>query len=269
MKPDKNRDQHIMVDDRINAGVVSAAEVMPEDIVLEIGGGPGNLTELLAKSAGQVYTVEKDRKYYAFLKEKFAERANVKVISGDALSVGLPYFDKIVSNPPYQILQEFFYRLVRERRQNFKCCVMTVPYGFAKLATGRPESSEFGVLSALFYAFYNVEILSAVRKEAFRPMPRVLSSLVRIVPVREEKGLLQLALKYAFLHEKQKIRNVMMKLLWDHGEALLKRKVTKNEAREIIESFDAGLAPELDKGIFQLSASEISMLFKQLQKVQS
>ncbi len=269
MKPDKNKDQHIIIDDRISARIINAADVIDEDVILEIGGGPGNLTGPLAKRARQVYTIEKDQKYCSLLKEKFTGRANIKVILGDALKVGLPHFDKIVSNPPYQILQEFFYRLVRERRQNFKCCVMTAPYGFVKIITNKPTSNKFGVLSALFYTFYNVEILSSIPKEAFNPTPRVLPNLIRIVPKTGGKALLQVILEYAFLHEKQKMRNAMMKLLWDRGEMFLKRKITKNDAREITESFDVSLTPALDKGIFQLSTKEISTLSKQLLKMQS
>ncbi len=269
MRPDKNKDQHIMVDDRIIARIVSAADVVGEDAVLEIGGGPGNLTKLLAKSAGQVYTIEKDQKYCELLKEKFAGAVNVKIIPGDALNVSLPYFDKIVSNPPYRILQEFFYRLVKEKRQNFRCCVITVPHGFTKLITSKPTNSEFGVLSALFYTFYSIEILSAVPKGAFDPEPRVLSNLIRIMPERGEKEPLRLILEYAFTHEKQKMKNVIMKLLWDHGEVFLKRKITKKEAREIVGSFDGNLKNALDKGVFQLSANEMSMLSKQLLKMQS
>ncbi|MCW6159571.1 MAG: methyltransferase domain-containing protein [Candidatus Micrarchaeales archaeon] len=269
MKPDKNKDQHIIVDERISAKIVNVADVIDEDVVLEIGGGPGNLTEILAKKSKQVYIVEKDQKYCMLLKEKFAGRSNVKVIPGDVLNVDLPNFDKIVSNPPYQILQEFFYRLIKERKQNFKSCIITVPYGFAKLITNKPASNEFGVLSALFYAFYDVEILDTIPEGAFNPKPRVLSNLIRIVPKTGKKTLVQAILEYSFLHETQKMRNVIMKLLWNRGEVLLKRKVTKNDAREIIESFDGNLTPALDKGVFQLSTREISMLCKQLLRMQS
>ena len=51
----------------------------------------------------------------------------------------LPNFNKIVSNMPYSILQQFFMRLIKERKQNFEQAVMIVPYGFAKKMTATPR----------------------------------------------------------------------------------------------------------------------------------
>ena len=268
MEPDKNKDQHIMIDSKISARLVSEAKIAHHDVILEIGGGPGNLTELLADKSGEVYTIEKDDTYASLLKEKFAGRSNVKIISGNILEVDLPRFDKIVSNPPYQILQEFFYRLVLEKRQNFKCCVMTVPYGFAKLITKMPGEDEFGVLSALFYAFYDVEVIEEVPKGAFEPEPRVLSSLVKIVPKKREAEFLQIVFEYLFLHDTQKIKNAIIKLLWNRGNSLMKRKITKNDAKKIVDSFE-GMVELLDKKIFQLSTEEVGVLSKQLLRIQS
>ena len=119
MVPDKKKDQHIMTDQNINKIIIDTASVNNNDDVLEIGGGPGNLTELLAKKAHFVYTVEKDKEYYELLKGKFANSDNVEVIFGDILETNLPKFNKIISNPPYQVLEPFFLRLVKEGKQNF------------------------------------------------------------------------------------------------------------------------------------------------------
>lgn len=265
MKPDKNKDQHIMVDSGTKEEMASAAYLTNADEVLEIGGGPGNLTEIISKRAKFVYTVEKDKRYYSLLKKKFAGIKKVKVINGNILDVELPRFDKIISNPPYKILQPFFYKLVKEGGFDFKCCVMTVPHGFAKLITKAPKNEGFGLISALFYAFYNVEVVTSIPKSAFNPEPRVTSYIVRITPKKDDSNLLRTVLKNAFLHNNMKLRNVILSALWNEGIRILNKKVTKKEARQMIEELKKeSLAPILNKSIFQLSTNETSMLSRDL-----
>jgi 16S rRNA (adenine1518-N6/adenine1519-N6)-dimethyltransferase len=268
MVPEKIKDQHIMIDSRINEMVVNAAQITSSDAILEIGGGPGNLTELLAKHAQILYSVEKDKEYLSILNKKFVDAKNVKIIPGSILDVKLPKFNKIVSNPPYQILQSFFFRLVKENKQDFECCVMIVPNKFTKLITNNPENLDSGVLSALFYAFYDVEIIEKVPKEAFDPMPRVTSYIIRVTKKKSNGNRLRIFLENIFLGGNKKIRNVILNALWNRGEIIINRKLTKKEARALVNEIDAlKIASILDKNIFQLSNDEIRDLSKALLKI--
>lgn len=71
MKLLKSRDQHILKDKRYLKKIVSVAEVR-DDVVLEVGCGPGNLTSLLLKKAKKVYGIEKDRRFVELLKRSLA-----------------------------------------------------------------------------------------------------------------------------------------------------------------------------------------------------
>ena len=264
---DKGKDQHIMLDSDISEMLVSSASIQEDDEILEIGGGPGNLTRLLAKHAAKVYTVEKDKKYFSILKRKFDDTSNVRPIFGDILDVELPRFNKIVSNPPYQILQQFFIRLVNERKYGFDCCVMFVPHNFAKIITTKPESDGFGALSALFYAFYNVEALGNVPKQAFEPMPRVTSHIVRIIPKDNEQKGVRALLTSIFLEDKKSIRNAIISTLWNDGEKCVGKRFTKKQAKEAVGRVSLELSSILDKNIFQLSNSEIRVLYKCLESM--
>ena len=261
MVPDKKKDQHIMIDQNINKIIIDTASVNNNDDVLEIGGGPGNLTELLAKKAHFVYTVEKDKKYYDVLSGKFAGSDNVAVILGDILEIKLPRFNKIISNPPYQILEPFFLSLVKEGKQNFECCVITVPHRFEKAMRLNPDNPEFSMLSALFFAFYTITEIATVPKEAFDPKPRVTSHLIEIRPKNDNGDLVCHILRNLFLKKEKKIRNVIHDALWNNGNKLIGKKVTKREAKEIIKKIDDGKAAEiLNKNVSQLSNEEVREL---------
>lgn len=260
MKPDKNKDQHIMLDSTFNERMISVSRIVKTDHILEIGGGPGNLTELLAEHAGRVYAVEKDSEYSSLLKKKFKDVGNVRVISGNILEIDLPDFNKIASNPPYSILQSFFFRLVQENRQDFECCTMIVPHKFTKLITDVPESVDFGVLSALFYAFYDVEVVADVPKEAFTPQPRVTSHMIRITQ-KENKDLISSVLRNLFYNHKKKIRNALLDMFWNSPNGIAGRKRTKREATGIVASIEEKTGELLlNKNVFQLSNAEMKSL---------
>ena len=259
--PDKIKEQHIIVDESAISKIVNAASLTEHDGVLEIGGGPGNLTKAIAAHAGQVYAIEKDPRYVLELKKIFSGNHKVMVIEGNAMDVIRPQFNKIVSNPPYKILQPFFLRLLHERKYNFECCVTVAPNGFSKLALAKPGSLDFGVMSAFFYAFYNVEVIAELKKNAFKPEPRVTSSILRISP-KPNQSPLSLMLKLMFLEDSRKIGNAMLSALWNNGESILQNKVTKAEARRIMDKFENGEQKKqiLEKRVFQLGNEEMASL---------
>ena len=244
-----------------NCKIANAASLTEHDSVLEIGGGPGNLTKAIAAHAGQVYAIEKDPGYIMELKKIFGGNRKVMVIEGNALDVKLPQFNKIVSNPPYKILQPFFLRLLHERKYNFECCITVAPHGFSKLALAKPGSLDFGVMSAFFYAFYNVEVIAELKKNAFKPEPRVTSSILKISP-KSNQSPLSLMLKLMFLEDSRKIGNAMLGALWNNGESILQNKVTKAEARRIMDKFENGEQKKqiLEKRVFQLGNEEMASL---------
>ncbi|MFA6373442.1 MAG: 16S rRNA (adenine(1518)-N(6)/adenine(1519)-N(6))-dimethyltransferase RsmA [Methanothrix sp.] len=156
--------------------IASYADLKPEDRVLEIGPGTGNLTEALASRAGHVYAVEIDPDLAAQL---FGRFSNVQVIKGDALRVELPPYNKIVSNLPYQISSKITYRLLS---RPFETAVLMYQWEFAERLAAAAGSEEYGRLAMVVGFFCRIEILEKVSKVAFRPMPQVDSAIVRLQP---------------------------------------------------------------------------------------
>jgi 16S rRNA (adenine1518-N6/adenine1519-N6)-dimethyltransferase len=260
----------MLVDSASIEKLVQAAILTSKDHVLEIGGGSGELTEEIAFHAGYVFAVEKDPAYASELRRKFASSKKVKVIEGNILNVVLPKFDKIVSNPPYSILQSFFLRLLHERKHEFQSCTIIVPYGFFSLITAKPGSRGFGTMAAFFYAFYNVETISEVDKAAFNPKPKVKSVILKISP-REDDTLLSKILRLMFLDEERKTRNLIIDALWNNGNSLFGREMTKRESRMVVTEMQErqGMKSILEKRMLQLSNDEMSVLSASLLKVLS
>ena len=168
--------QHFLMDRGATIRIASYAELEPEDNVLEIGPGTGNLTEALASRAGHVYAVEIDPDLAAQLSGRFS---NVQVIKGDALKVELPHYNKIVSNLPYQISSRITYRLLS---RPFETAVLMYQWEFARRLAAAVGSEEYGRLAMVVGFFCRIEILEKVSKMAFRPVPQVDSAIVRLQP---------------------------------------------------------------------------------------
>ncbi len=168
--------QHFLMDRAATMRIVSYADLGPQDNVLEIGPGSGNLTEALAARAAHVYAVEVDPDLAAQLSGRFS---NVQVIKGDALKVELPDYNKIVSNLPYQISSRITYRLLS---RPFETAVLMYQWEFARRMAAAAGDSEYGRLAMTVGFFCHIEILEKVSKMAFRPVPQVDSAIVRLQP---------------------------------------------------------------------------------------
>jgi len=168
--------QHFLIDQGAIERIASYADLQPEDRVLEIGPGPGNLTKELAARAGRVYAVEIDYDLAGQLYDRFS---NVQVINGDALKVELPYYNKIVSNLPYQISSGITYRLLS---RPFDKAILMYQWEFAQRMKASVGSKEYGRLAMVVGFFCEIEILEKVSKMAFCPVPQVDSAIVRLQP---------------------------------------------------------------------------------------
>lgn len=177
-----DRDQHFLVDDRVLDRVPT---YLPEDAdrshVLEIGGGTGALTDRLLGVADHVTVVERDPDLAAFLREEFADDVDagrLSVVEGDALDVALPDFTACVSNLPYGVSSEIAFRLLPEKRP----LVLMFQREFAERMAADSGTDAYGRLSVTAGHYAEVEVVETVPKEAFDPVPRVESAIVRCTP---------------------------------------------------------------------------------------
>jgi 16S rRNA (adenine1518-N6/adenine1519-N6)-dimethyltransferase len=210
--PDKRKDQHFLVDRNVLAKVVAAADIHSDEVVLEIGAGPGNLTALLAQRAKHVYAVELDNRFAEKLESDFAGK-NVTVIRGNALKVEFPCFDKAVANLPYSISSDITFKLLQ---CPFKYAVLLYQREFAQRMVATVGSENYSRLSVTVQHYADVRLLFNVPRQAYMPPPEVESSVVKVTPrppgyrVENEQLFMKLVTA-AFAGRRKQLRNAIIK----------------------------------------------------------
>ena len=207
-------DQHFLVDDRV---VDRIPDYLPAEAdrthILEIGGGPGVLTDRLLAAADNVTVVERDPPLAAHLREEFADAIDadrLTVIEGDALNDELPDATACVSNLPYSASSEIAFRLLPLGMP----LVLMFQQEFAERMVAAVGDDDYGRLSVSAQHYANCEIVESVPNTAFDPQPAVQSAIVRLTPrepdytVDNEAFLLRFV-KAIFTQRRKTIRNAI------------------------------------------------------------
>jgi 16S rRNA (adenine1518-N6/adenine1519-N6)-dimethyltransferase len=182
--------QNFLADERVVEKIVGEVGPRGDETIVEIGPGRGALTARLLESAGRLVAVEFDRDLVPLLHEKFSGRENFELIEADALAVDFCSVIKpaaharVVANLPYYISTAILQRLV-EQRACLAEMVLMLQREVVERITAPPGASERGYLSVLVEAYCEAEALFDVPPTAFRPVPKVWSTVVRL-RVREQ-----------------------------------------------------------------------------------
>ena len=179
----KSLGQNFLVDGRVRAKIVDAADVSPTDTVLEIGPGRGFLTKALAERGCRLIAVELDDALIPRLAETFADCPNVEIVHGDARTVdvdslvGTETAYKVVANLPYYAATPIVRRFLEAPRKPTMLVVM-VQREVGREMAARP--GKMGILSVATQVYGSPRIVASVPPKAFRPSPNVTSAVVRI-----------------------------------------------------------------------------------------
>jgi 16S rRNA (adenine1518-N6/adenine1519-N6)-dimethyltransferase len=182
LRAKKSLGQHFLVDEAILKTILEAAELSPEDTIVEVGPGLGVLTAELAHVAGLVIAVELDTKLASFLKRRLASLPNVKVINADILKVSpLQLLEgkssyKVVANLPYYITSPVL-RYFVEASPKPSLMVMMVQKEVGEAIVAGP--GEMSLLAVSLQVYSQPRIVSYVPSQSFYPQPRVDSAVVR------------------------------------------------------------------------------------------
>jgi 16S rRNA (adenine1518-N6/adenine1519-N6)-dimethyltransferase len=188
--------QNFLADPNLLDAIVREAGLEPGDVVLEVGGGGGALTERLAPEAACVHVVEMDDRLRGELEPLAAEAGNVNLVWGDAIKADLaglmPAPGKMVANLPYAVATPLLLRTIAELPSLREWLVM-VQREIGERLRAAPGTREYGIPSVIAQLSCDVSLVRTVDPAVFTPRPRVESALVRIVrrrpappePVRE------------------------------------------------------------------------------------
>lgn len=213
VRPKKKLGQHFLRDLNIARKIVdSLSDAAPD--VLEVGPGMGVLTRILLQRADlNIHLVEIDSESVAYLKEHFPETGH-RIYHQDFLrwdAGPLPGVFSIIGNFPYNISSQIFFKIL-EWRERVPEVVCMVQREVALRLSSSHGTKNYGILSVLLGAFYDIEYLFTVSEQVFIPPPKVKSAVIRLrrndvvaLPCNEE--LFFSTVKAAFNKRRKMLRN--------------------------------------------------------------
>jgi 16S rRNA (adenine1518-N6/adenine1519-N6)-dimethyltransferase len=175
--------QNFLADSNLLDAILSDAAPERDDVVLEVGGGRGVLTERLVESAAHVHLIEIDRSLGEFLEPIAADSGSLTIVWGDAMRVDLGLLDPaptaMVANLPYSVATPLLLRTIAELPSIRRWTVM-VQREIAERLRARPGSRTYGAPSVLVQLSCEVRMLRRVDPAVFVPRPRVDSALLAL-----------------------------------------------------------------------------------------
>jgi len=182
LKAKKGLGQHFLIDEKALETIVIAAELSPEDIVIEVGPGLGVLTIELARRAGKVIAVELDTKLASLLKRRLTSLPNVNIVNADILKVspsqllGGENNYKVVANLPYYVTSPILRYFVEASPKPSLMVVMVQKEVGTAIAASPGKMS---LLAVSLQVYSKPKIISYVSSQSFYPPPKVDSAIVR------------------------------------------------------------------------------------------
>ena len=238
--PSKRLGQHFLNDRRTIDRIVEALAPRADETILEIGPGTGALTNELVKRAGRVVAVEFDNKLEPLLLERFAASENFKLVMADALTTDFCEVIKpagtarIAANLPYNISTAILQKLIAQR-SCLEEMVLMLQREVVERVLAPAGTTDRGFISVFVEAYCETEKLFDVAPGAFRPPPKVWSSVMRlkfrpglIIEVEDEK-LLWATVSAGFAQKRKTILNNLR-----HGSGRLQEVLKRNGGASIV-----------------------------------
>jgi 16S rRNA (adenine1518-N6/adenine1519-N6)-dimethyltransferase len=181
VRPNRELGQNFLIDDNILGVIGRAAELAPGDVVLEVGGGVGVLSEYLAPQVSHLHVVEVDRSLEEPLREALAPFPNATLHLGDAVKLDYaalrPSPRKVVANLPYGVAATVLLKSVAEL-PDAAIWVAMVQREVADRLGASPGTKSYGATSVLAQLSCEVRFLRRVPRTVFYPQPNVESALL-------------------------------------------------------------------------------------------
>jgi 16S rRNA (adenine1518-N6/adenine1519-N6)-dimethyltransferase len=191
--PRKSLGQHFLRDPNIVRKILGCIAPQPGDTVLEIGPGDGALTRSLVGAGVDLVAVEIDRRAVKRLHAEFGGK--VTIVEGDVLALSLSALARdlgvrktwrVVGNIPYNITSPILFSILDDRSAVHDATLM-MQREVARRLVALPGTRDYGILSVFCRIFAETELLFDVSRNAFRPIPAVTSSVVRLRPFPESR----------------------------------------------------------------------------------
>ncbi len=217
LKPRKRFGQHFLSDPAVIERIVAEIGPASGDTIVEIGPGRGAITDPLARRDVELHAIELDRDLAARLRARFADRPNVHLHQADALRFDYSTLGdalRVVGNLPYNISTPLLFRLI-EFRQGIRDMHFMLQKEVVDRMAASPGSRRFGRLTVMLGCYVDVEPLFDVEPCCFEPPPKVVSSVVRLLPKAaaeidvHDESMLRSVVAQAFSQRRKTLRNAL------------------------------------------------------------
>ena len=208
-RPRKRFGQHFLHDPRVLARIVDAVAPARDDFMVEIGPGEGALTRLLLGKVRELHVVELDRDLAARLRAESPRELHVH--EADALEFDFDAFPagmRVVGNLPYNISTPLLFHLSRQAARVRDLHFMLQKEVVERMVAA-PSTPAYGRLSVSLQARFRMARLFDVAPGAFRPPPKVQSSVVRMQPLEQPLAIDEDVLRRAFSARRKTLRNAL------------------------------------------------------------
>ncbi len=221
VKPKKSLGQHFLTDKNIARKIVNSLSWQDYSEVIEIGPGTGVLSEiLLEQNENNIRFVEIDRASVEYLTQKFPSIQD-KIVNADILSLNVnEFFIKpfaIIGNFPYNISSQLFFKILEAKDKVVETVCMIQKEVAVRLASN-PGTKDYGILSVLLQAWFDIEYLFTVPPQVFFPPPKVQSAVIRLKRNNTsnlgcDEALFKKVVKTAFNQRRKTLRNSLKNIL--------------------------------------------------------
>ena len=258
VRPKKNLGQHFLTDLSIAKRIADTVDEPYANLpVLEVGPGMGVMTQYLVEKPRPLKVVEIDRESVAYLNENFP-KLRENILGADFLRMDLnEVFGGqqfvLTGNYPYDISSQIFFKML-DNRDLIPCCTGMIQHEVAVRMAAKPGNKQYGILSVLIQAWYNVEYLFTVEPNVFNPPPKVQSAVIRMTRNEVQhlgcdEQLFKRVVKTVFNQRRKMLR------------VSLKQLLTENALAVIAQSPFATLRPE------QLTIAQFVELTNMIEKI--
>ena len=258
VRPKKNLGQHFLTDLSIAKRIADTVDEPYANLpVLEVGPGMGVMTQYLVEKPRPLKVVEIDRESVAYLNENFP-KLRENILGADFLRMDLnEVFGGqqfvLTGNYPYDISSQIFFKML-DNRDLIPCCTGMIQHEVAVRMAAKPGNKQYGILSVLIQAWYNVEYLFTVEPSVFNPPPKVQSAVIRMTRNEVQhlgcdEQLFKRVVKTVFNQRRKTLR------------VSLKQLLTENALAVIAQSPFATLRPE------QLTIAQFVELTNMIEKI--
>jgi 16S rRNA (adenine1518-N6/adenine1519-N6)-dimethyltransferase len=247
ISPNEEMGQYFICDYHLLRQEIKYANVGKNDVILEIGPGIGNLTELLAQRARKVVAIEKDPQFKDVLSELQRKYDNIDIIYADALDIDFPRFNKVVSNLPFKIALPLIFKILE---YEFDIGILICQERLAHRICAKPGQKRYSRLSVQISRISDVKLLKIIPPMVFYPSPDVTSAIIRVKKTKPKFAIpsddfFKEVLKFLF--------SLREKTLQDALSNLVEVGISRSKLRKIESSINKKI---LRKPIYMISPKE-------------